>query len=230
MIFEFPGVDEFSAISGGPSTEVYLRSTRIGMAMVANSVIIGFPYATANNNVKIGIFGYGQSKGFMPTAISFDSLLSTGHDTVQLDTSTNPDTPITGITLVKNFGNNLLVAWKDMVSSAITYGVDYLNDTSTVATSGKWAGMWFDGGRADKEKTAEAIKIVFASALPAGCTVTPRIRYNRDAEASYINGDTTAVAGDTEVLLLPVLAVTSLKSPRSLSCTTITWRKTRTRR
>ncbi|UOF78695.1 hypothetical protein [Caudoviricetes sp.] len=194
MEYEFPGVDEFTATSGAPNTEVYLRAARHSFATRGSLMLMGYPYETANNQVKIGVYSYGRGKGTMPLAFGFDHVISTGNTSVQFDTSTTPDTPVTGITCLKNFGTNLLVAWKDYVSGAITYGVDYLNDTSAAAASGSWESLWFDNQRPDKEKEAYSLVITF-KALPSGCTITPKIRYDR--ETSFTTG-TAATAGAIE--------------------------------
>lgn len=181
-VFQFPGVDMFTAAEGGPQNDTYLRAgRRVIAANQDNTLMIGYPYASANANIKVGIYSWGNAKGFMPPAINYNGLISTGNGTPQFDTSTTPDTPITGITLVKRFGNNLLVAWKDIIEDVVVYGVDYLNDTSPAATRGVFGSLWFDDGSGDKEKTPRALKIVFREPLPEGCTVTPYIQRDRNS-------------------------------------------------
>lgn len=196
MYFEFEGVDEFEPTSGGPQTEVFLRAARHSAAVKDSLFYTGFPYQTANTNTKIGVYSYGNTKGYMPRAIGFDYLLSTGSETTQFDTGTSPSTPVTGITMLKSFGNNLIVAWKDKVGGSVTYGVDYINDTSPAATSARYLSLWFDNGKPDKEKTAVALQVDML-ALPAGCTITPIIEYDRSG--TVVSGEDSATAGDTKV-------------------------------
>lgn len=195
-VYEFPEVDNFT--SGGadaPAIDNGLRAARISGASYNGMAMIGFPYRTANAAAKIGVFGYGSSKSYFPDAVSYEAIISTGHDTTQYITSTSPDTPGTGITLVRNFGRNLLVGWRDVSAGAQVFGVDFLNESSVAATAGSWASLWFDNGAPDKEKTALTIQITFKT-LPAGCTVTPKYKFDR--ATSFTTG-TAAVAGDTSI-------------------------------
>lgn len=185
-VFEFPGVDDFVPSDDGPSTEVYLRAARRSICQLGNTIKIGWPYATANTNAKIGLYSWGKSKSFMPLAMGQDNIISTGHDEVQFNTATTPDTPVTGITCIKQFGNNILVAWKDVVSSSVVYGVDYINDTSVFNTSGRYVGRVFDAGVPELKKTSLEI-LATAVQLPEGCTITPIIEYDRSG--TFFNED-----------------------------------------
>ena len=196
LVFEYPGVDEFEATSGAPNSELYLRSARRSMTVANNLLQHGFPHTTANQNIKIGVYSYGRSKGFMPLAFGYDTIISTGSTDVNFNTATTPDTPITGITLVKNFGNNLLIAWKDYVGGQVVYGVDYVNDVSAAAAAGSYESLWFDNGRPDKEKTPKVLKIT-CTELPEDCTITPKYRIDRSEVWEYGTGSQIAGEGDT---------------------------------
>ena len=201
-IYEFPGVDSFTATAGAPAVDFYLRAARKAVTSRGSTVLMGFPYASANSAVSVGVFGYGRNKiaanGSQKT-ISYDHILSTGNVTPQFDTSTSPDTPVTGITCLKNFGGNLLIAWKDVASNVTSYGVDLVNDASAGAASGGWASLWFDNGDADKEKSAKSVKVTFR-ALPADCTITPKYRFDR-ASSWVTDASGVASAGATEARL-----------------------------
>lgn len=180
VIYQFPNVDRFLAAANGPTNDAFLHAGRHVMAANPNNTLtIGFPYASANANVRPGLFSFGKSKGFMPPATNYNGLISTGSAAPQFDTTVVPNMPVTGITMVKRFGTNLLIAWKDIVDGSITYGVDYVNDTSPAAARGVFGSLWFNNAAPDKEKTPKAIKAVFKEALPAGCRVTPFIQYDR---------------------------------------------------
>lgn len=189
-IYQFPGVDKLLAAAAGPQSDSRRRAGRHVMAANPdNTLSIGFPYSTANTNLRIGLYSFGKSKSFMPPAINYQGLISTDHETVQFDESTEVHTPVTGITFLKRFGSNILVAWKDVVSGEVVYGVDYVNDTSPAVARGIFGSLWFDNDEPDKLKTPKAIKAIFTEPLPAGCSVTPFIQYDRS---------TTRVLGRTD--------------------------------
>lgn len=197
-VYQFPGVDRFIMAENGPTSEAFLRAGRKVMAANPNNTVsIGFPYASANTNARLGLFSFGKSKGFMPPAINYNGIISTGSESPQFDTTSTPNMPITGITLVKRFGTNLLVAWKDFIDNQIVYGIDYVNDTSPAAARGVYGSLWFSNARPDKEKTPKAIKAVFKEALPAGCSITPFIQYDRSETR---HSETVAVEGEREAV------------------------------
>ncbi len=196
IIYQFPGVDHFLGSPDGVRSELYLKAGRHVMAsnLDDNTLLIGFPYATANMNTKIGLFSYGKSKAFMPLAIGYNAILSTGHDTAQFNTGPTPDVPITGITLVKRFGSNLIVGWKDMIDNVLTYGVDFVNDTKGAAHTGRYLSLLFDNGSLEKKKTALGI-IATALTLPAGCSVIPIVEYDRSGTVEQLTEGTIAAGG-----------------------------------
>lgn len=195
-VYEFHGVDEFEAASGKPTIDAYLKAPRHGSTGRDSLTLFGFPHTSANPNVKVGVYSYGSIKMQMPRAIGFDYVISTGNDEVQFDTTTTPDTPVTGITMVKNFGSNLLIAWKDYSGGTTSYGIDYVNDASDFATAASYESLWVDADKPDKTKLSRAVQLTFRP-LPEGVTITPKIKYER--EGSWITG-TAAVEGDTEAV------------------------------
>lgn len=188
-IFEFPVV-----ATEGPPLRTNLTASRQAIAKHENLITSGFPYNRTSTTISpyMGLYSHGQSKASMPVAAGYDNVISTGN---QLTTLTGGVS--SGITLLKKFGNNLLVAWRDYVSSVLTYGVDYINELSPSVASASWAGLWFDGAHPDQEKSAKAIKITF-DPLPAGCTVTPTIEFDRSGSPLT---EPVAVAGDREVVM-----------------------------
>lgn len=201
--FELSGVDLFIPGTGGdaPAVDNYLRAPRQGAAMRENVLLLGYPYQTGNTNVNIGVYGYGALKAGATNIVNFEQTISTGSQFTQFDTTTSPDTPVTGITLVKQFGTNTLVAWKDIVNGVTTYGVDYSNESSPAASSGRYVGFQFDNKEPDKEKAAKAIKAV-CQTLPAGCVVTPLIFL--DGATTPMEGENPAIVGNTEsVMTMP---------------------------
>lgn len=184
MVYEFPGVDNFQSPADAANSDIYLKAARHSMCTKDSLVLFGFPYQTANLNSEIGVYSFGQSKGYLPKAIGLDYLLSTGHKQVQYDTGGTPDTPITGISCLKRFGSNIFLAWHDRVASANVYGVDLINSTNPSAPTASFESLQFDNGRPDKEKTAKVLRIELTS-FPSGLTITPKVKFDRAADWTY---------------------------------------------
>lgn len=196
--YEFHGFDEFSAGSGKPALDLYARAARHASTGRDSLTLFGFPHTSANPNLKVGVYSFGSGKMAMPKVASLDYEISTGHDTVQWNEATTPDTPITGVTMVTQAGANLLIGWKDIVSGSTTYGIDLVNDANGYAASGSRETLWLDDDDPNKDKLALAVR-VRTKALPTGATVTAKIRYDRSDTWTY--GD-AAVAGATSAKLI----------------------------
>lgn len=198
--YEFPGTSDYVGGDSHFSIEGYARVNPSGMAVHDNLLHVGWPALTTNANARIGVYSFGRRKSQMPSAVNYDYTMSTGAMTPKFRT-TSPYTPRTGITMVKSFGNNLFIAWKDGrgVSNAADWGIDIVNNSvSQAATSGSWESLWFDNDDPDIEKTTTSVKVTFR-ALPAGCTVQPKIRYDRSD--TWVLGEIIAVEGDVDIVL-----------------------------
>lgn len=206
-VYRFPGMDDFDGgLPNAPNVDVYLHAPRHGITNERGLLHVGFPGLTANVNIEYGIWSYGTARSGMPNAVSKDYVLSTGVETVNFQTQTppTPDIPITSITLVKQFGDTLLVAWKDILDDgSIVFGMDYRNALSLFATAANWRSLQFDNADSDIEKTPKALKITFTP-LPANSTLTPIVNYDRsDTDIFGVDGDGNtiqAVEGDIDVV------------------------------
>ncbi len=197
-VYELHGMDEFTTSVGAPQLDNYLKGARHGGTVSKEGLsLFGYPHTSANLSAKIGVYSYGTIKAGMPYVPGYDYIMSTGTITPGLDTSTTPDTPVSGITMVKQFGTNLLIAWKDVAANVTSYGVDYVNDTSGAATTATYESLWIDHNMPAKDKTADIVKVT-AKSLPASVTVTPKIRYDRSAVWTSGTGDAIASAANTE--------------------------------
>jgi len=161
-VFEFPGQQYFS--QSGPKIELYRRASRRSIASVDGLLKIGWPHTAANLLIEPGVFSWGRKKRFAKDIINYDHLIST----LATNIAYNSGTPITGITCIKRFGTNLLVAWKDMVNGSVAYGVDYVNDKNgpalatpsvVFATYTQWLSPLIDDERPGYKKTALRISI-----------------------------------------------------------------------
>lgn len=175
-IYEFPGVSDFSGSADPPKVDFFLRTHR-GGAVYRNLLHVGYPFESANLNTDIGIYTYGQMKGTMPIAVGYDYKASHGQTAPRFNTSTTPDSPRTGYFMLKSFGSFLLASWRDYNSGDV-YGVDFISQSNTRATSARYISTIVDGEKPHKEKTALKISIK-CNSLPADATITPFIINDR---------------------------------------------------
>lgn len=143
----------------------------------------GYPSETSNTTVEHAVYSYGTPSRLYPDSFSYAYSPTT---TTNLNTGSNN----LRIGMVKNFGNQLFVSWRE----SSNYGIDLVENTSTPFTSGEYQSLWFDNGRQDKRKLALKLIITF-DALPTGATVTPKYRIT---DTTFTTG-TAAVAGDTQI-------------------------------
>ncbi len=203
-VFEFPGVDEFipDAATDAPQVDTYLSVSRHCMTVFNGLLHIGFPFQTANTNIKIGVYSFGANKSGLPEAIGYDYESCNGHKVTTFDTSTSPDTPATGISFLGGHSGTLLAAWTHGLGT--NSGIDRVNETSDVVTAAMWKSLWFDNGDPDIAKAPLFMKVTFEE-LPTGCTVTPFIEYDHsgtDVTGTDSNSNTIqGVAGDVDVVL-----------------------------
>lgn len=104
------------------------------------------------------------------------------------------------------FGQTMYISWK---SQAGTYGVDSVRITNDPASSGSYESL-IDDSTSDakgnvssapqKFKLAKNLTIAF-TALPSGCTVTPKYKIDRAASWTLGTGVAVGIAGQTYCVL-----------------------------
>lgn len=201
--YEFPGINEFigSQATDAPKLDTFLSAARHAMTVYKGLLVIGYPFQTANTNVKIGVYTFGTTKAIAPESMTYDYVTCDDTMTTTFKTSTSPDTPATGVSIVSGHGDALLVGWTNGLGSSS--GIDRVNDTSLCAANGDWRSFWFDNNDTDISKTPKAIKVT-CEPLPAGCTVTPVIEYDHsgtEVVGTDSDGNTfQAAEGDIDVV------------------------------
>lgn len=105
---------------------------------------------------------------------------------------------------VAGFGNALYIAWK---SEAGTYGVDQVKRSNIPASTGSYESLIDDSTFDPRvgafvsapQKTKEAKMLVIKyNALPTGCTVTPKYKFDRAASWTYATNEQIGVAGTAQ--------------------------------
>lgn len=195
LIRAFPGVDDFTS-TNSHDADVYLQAPYNGIDVSEGVMQIGFPYKTVNENIKHGVYSWGSHDKNYPESFGYDHVPSHGRTQTVFANSGSPPDPISGITMVKAFGANMFIAWRDSADSGATtsYGVDIVKASHDAYASGSLENLIFDHNRAWKDKLAIEYDITFES-LPSGCSVTPK--YKLDRASSWTNGTTVNTAGST---------------------------------
>lgn len=186
----FPGAtDEMSGVYAYTRINPNMASVRKGV------LLTGFPSTTSNTAIEYGIYSLGSLDRTYDVSFGLDYVLST---------SSRFNTPGKNLKIgcVKNFGDEMFISWRDdsNTNSALAYGVDTISPLSTAATAARYEALWFDDDRPEDYQNNLRMKIVF-NALPAGCTVTPIWRTDRDGSWHNEDGSSgIAQAGDTSVV------------------------------
>lgn len=203
-VYEFPGINEFIPGNSGdaPKVDVFLSAARHAVTVYKGLLTIGYPFQTANTNIKIGIYTFGSTKAIAPESTTFDYVTCNNTMSTGFETGTSPDTPATGISLVDAHGGTLLVGWTNGLGGTGS-GIDRVNETSLYATNGDWRSFWFDNNSTDVSKTPTAVKVT-CEPLPAGCSITPTIEYDHSGtELTGTDSDDNpfmATEGDIDVV------------------------------
>ena len=158
-----------------------------------NLLLLGYPSSATNPAIDYGNWSWGSVELTYPNSYGYSYAPSHGY----LNNNVN------GITNLQigcniNFVDNLYTSWSYTSGGVTVYGLDFLDNTSTAAMSGTWKSLIFDGGSRYQLKTANRVKVSFAS-LPAGCTITPYYILDRGTKVSSTAPQTAT--GSTNALI-----------------------------
>lgn len=154
------------------SENVYTSSESITRANPYSATVrygihlLGWPAVSTNPNIPFGVYTWGRTDSTQKNAFGYSYILSTG---TQYYTPSNNLT----IGMVKNFGNELHVSWRD----GDVYGLDVVNAESRPASFAKWESLIFDNGFAAKQKQASNMIVKW---LPIEDGVRIRLKYSID--------------------------------------------------
>jgi hypothetical protein len=173
---QMPNTDtEFSGVNPVIVNYPHMMASR-------NDILLGgFPGSSTSSSIERGVYSYGSRDKNYDPSFGYSYSISTG---------TRTSTGVK-IGMVKSFGPQLFVSWKDGTDN---YGVDVVDANSSPFTTGVWESLVMDLGRPDKEKEAVDYKVEFET-LPTGATVTPKYKINRATDWTL---GTPAIAGATE--------------------------------
>lgn len=188
-IRRFPGAtEEYSGVYAQTLINPNMATVRKGVFLT------GFPSNTNKTDIEHAVYSLGSLDRSYDQSFGQDFFLSTGS---RFNNGSNNLT----IGMVKNFGDELYVSWRDDSNNPNHYGVDTVSPLSTAATAGRYEALWFDAGLPEHDQLNHRMKVVCA-ALPAGCTLTPIFRTERDGAWTNENGAMAqATAGQTSVVL-----------------------------
>lgn len=130
-------------------------------------LLLGYPSTTTSTSINYGVYSWGSVDQNFPESFGYNYVLSTGTQNYSVSN---------GLTIgaVRNFGDTLLVSWKDSGS----YGVDTITNASAPAITSKWESLILDNGTAVKEKRALYMEVPLSS-FPADASVVLKYKLNR---------------------------------------------------
>lgn len=166
------------------------------MAARNNLLMIGYPSATTNTNLKYGVYSWGAAEMIYPNSFGYSYALS--HGTYKYTASNNLQ-----IGMIKNFVDTLYIASRKTVSGTTTYYLDVVNNSSTPAANFSFDSLIFDGGVRYKQKTGCRLKINFLP-WPANATLKAYYALDRGAQVtkdSISNKDFSPAVGDTSLVI-----------------------------
>jgi len=172
-------VDKIPKLTAGKILEVYPGA----ITQHEGRTLIGVSGVTDDGSgLEQGVYEYGRQDQKLPEAFNFPFIISTG---------TTQGTTLK-IGLVKSFGDDLYIGWRDDTS----YGVDKIAVGDSAISGGTLETLIFDGGDPDGEFLPMTLVITF-EALTAGQSVTSK--YKLDRAASFTEGNTASTVGDTRI-------------------------------
>jgi hypothetical protein len=163
-----PNTDsEFTNVADVTKVYPYMATVR------RNAHLLGFPSTTTNQTIEYGVYSFGAIDDNFPDAFGYNYTMSSGD---RKNTSGNLE-----IGMVKNFGDTLLMSWRNASGS---YGVDVVDNTADPVTEAVWESLSFFGEISTKQKSALSAEFVFDEL--SDTTITPK--YNIDNEG-WVYGD-----------------------------------------
>lgn len=165
---------EFSNIAD--TTHVYPNMSTVRRGIL----LLGYPSTTTNQSLDHSVYSLGSVSREYPESFGLNYNISTS-------TYLNNGTNNLKLGLVKNFGDTLLISWRDDGQSAgKRYGVDIVNNSSVPASDFLIESLYYDLGLPYKQKYADKVIATF-SALPSGTQL--RLKYRLDGATDWTYGD-----------------------------------------
>lgn len=151
-----------------PHTDMAYKSltspTRVYPNMMCvrdNLLHMGFPSTTDDTDIEYGVYTWGTLSKDFPASFGYGYVPSTMQEN-------NTNTGNREIGCVRNFGDEMYIAWRDGTS----YGIDVVDTTCDPASVFSFRTLGFNGGVTAKEKLALRFAID-CKAIPADVTITP---------------------------------------------------------
>lgn len=165
-----PGSDtEFSGATAPLTIYPYAASVRRGVLLMA------YPSTTTNTSINYGVYSWGSVDQNFPESFGYSYLLSTGSTNYSVSNNLT-------IGMVQNFGDTLLISWRDDLNGG--YGIDVVNNSSSPAVNASWQSNIFDDGFPGKDKKASYLLATFLT-LPSDCSFRLKYKLERSANWTY---------------------------------------------
>ena len=183
---------EFSNITDTTHCYPHMMTVRRG------TLLMGYPSYTTNQALEHGVYSMGQAASVYPVSFGLNYTIST-------NTLLNNGSNNLKIGMVKNFGDTLMISWRDDSGSPRKYGVDITDNSSLPKPTATIESLLYDGSRPAYFKKVGYI-IAITEALPSDCSYKLKYKLDREANWHYSDDvDTTNFAGaGSTVFILPL--------------------------
>ena len=135
-------------------------------------LLMAYPCVTTNTSINFGIYSWGSVDKNLPESFGYSYVISSGTKNY---TASNNLT----IGAAKNFGDTLLVSWRDS-SGGGGYGVDVVSNASAPAAAASWQSLVLDNGMVSKPKTGIYFEVPLAT-FPADASLVLKYKIDRGA-------------------------------------------------
>lgn len=154
------GENSYSVSNNNTKIYPYAATVRNGVQLMA------YPSVTTNETIEYGVYSWGQVDQTMPLSFGYSYVLSTGSLNYSVSNGL-------AIGMVQNFGDTLLISWKDTGLC----GVDVVDSNSPPASYGVVESLISDAGYVAKYKQAHYIEATY---LPPPDGVEFKLKYSID--------------------------------------------------
>lgn len=176
------GGDDYLKVKRFPKTsdKKYVRTSWACATIYQGMPLFGMAFDTDSTTFEQGVYSYGQKEALAYDVMNYDYPISSG---------TRTGTTLK-IGLVKAFGTDLFIGWRD----ASTYGVDIVTPSANPFATATYESRFYDFGKPYKDKQLFTLRADH-DALPSGASV--QIGYKVDDDTSFTTNTANSTADST---------------------------------
>ncbi len=160
------------------------------MAIRRKTLHIGYPSQTNSATIEHGIYTWGRPDKDYGNSLGYSYIMSNG-------ARFNDGSNNLRLGMVKSFGNQLMMSWRNDEADTYSYGLDVSDNGTSPSNDAVYESLVDDDGERGRRKIARVIFATFLP-LPANGTVTLKYKIDR-GDWQYPPDATTFTQGDTSL-------------------------------